>query len=108
MRRVYDFVQNLEHSESDNTEIPVQEQTIEIHSTPRKVIFAHPPSEIIYSVSIEPGSSLAFAIGIMPGAWDKIPQGVKFDIEVLSDGIDRKYLFPGAPTEAEYRGSGLA
>jgi ABC-type polysaccharide/polyol phosphate transport system ATPase subunit len=66
--------------------IPVHEQTIDINSTPRKVIFAHPPSEITYSVKIEPDSSLAFAIGIMPGAWDKIPQGVKFDIEILIDG----------------------
>ena len=44
------------------------------------------------------GSSLAFAIGIMPGAWDKIPQGVKFDIEILCDGRQSEYLFPCAPT----------
>ena len=66
--------------------IPVREQTIEVNSIPRKVIFSHAPSEIMYSVSIEPFSFLTFAIGIMPGAWDKIPQGVKFDIEILCDG----------------------
>jgi ABC-type polysaccharide/polyol phosphate transport system ATPase subunit len=85
---VYSFVQNLKTAKiiSPPT-IPASEQTIEINSTPRKVIFAHPPSEITYSVLIPPGSSLSFAIGIMPGAWNKIPQGVKFDIEILSESI---------------------
>jgi ABC-type polysaccharide/polyol phosphate transport system ATPase subunit len=84
---VYDFIRNLSHANIENAEgIPVQPQTIEIQSTPRRVIFAHPPSRITYTVPIEPESSLAFAIGILPDAWDKIPQGVKFDIEVISDG----------------------
>jgi hypothetical protein len=87
---VYNFIQNLNSAKivSPPT-IPVNKQTIEVNSTPRKVLFAHAPSEITYSVNIEPGSSLAFAIGIMPGAWDKIPQGVKFDIDILSDGITK-------------------
>jgi ABC-type polysaccharide/polyol phosphate transport system ATPase subunit len=84
---VYNFVQNLSAAKIVcPPAIPVHEQTINVNSTPRKVIFAHAPSEIMYSVNIEPGSSLAFAIGIMPGAWDKIPQGVKFDIEILCNG----------------------
>jgi ABC-type polysaccharide/polyol phosphate transport system ATPase subunit len=84
---VYSFVQNLNTAKViAPPTIPVCEQTIEINSSPRKVIFAHPPSEINYSVLVQPRSSLAFAIGIMPGAWDKIPQGVKFDIEILCDG----------------------
>ena len=84
---VYNFVQNLSTAKSVcPPSSPVHEQTIDVNSSPRKVIFAHPPSEITYSVNIEPGSSLAFAIGIMSGAWDKIPQGVKFDIEIISDG----------------------
>ena len=85
---VYNFIQNLSHATIESAEgIPVQPQTIEIHSTPRRVIFAHPPSRITYPVPVEPGSSLAFAIGILPAAWDKIPQGVKFDIEVVYDGV---------------------
>jgi hypothetical protein len=85
---VYSFVQNLYTAKvTAQPIIPVCEQTIEINSSPRKVIFAHPPSEITYSVLLPPESSIAFAIGIMPGAWDKIPQGVKFDIEILSEGI---------------------
>jgi hypothetical protein len=84
---VYDFVQNLHEAKIESAKgIQVQPQTVEILSTPRRVIFAHPPSLITYTVPIGPGSSLAFAIGILPGAWDKIPQGVKFDIEVVSDG----------------------
>ena len=81
----YDFVQKLNTATivSPPT-IPVREETIEVNSIPRKVIFAHAPSSITYSVSIEHGSSLSFAIGIMPGAWKKsIPQGVKFDINIL-------------------------
>jgi ABC-type polysaccharide/polyol phosphate transport system ATPase subunit len=84
---VYNFVQNLSTAKIVcPPAIPVHEQLINVNSTPRKVIFAHAPSEITYSVNIEPGSSLAFAIGIMPGAWNKIPQGVKFDVEILCDG----------------------
>jgi hypothetical protein len=84
---VYNFVQNLSSAKIVYPPaIPVHEKTIDVNSTPRKIIFAHAPSEITYSVDIEPGSSLAFAIGIMSGAWDKIPQGVKFDIEILSEG----------------------
>jgi len=84
---MYDFVRNLHEAKIESAKgIPVQPQTVEILSTPRRVIFAHPPSKITYTVPIGPGSSLAFAIGILPAAWDKIPQGVKFDIEVVSDG----------------------
>jgi len=84
---VYNFIQNLNNAKViAPPRISVCEQTIEINFTPRKVIFAHPPSKISYSVLV-PRSSLAFAIGIMPGAWDKIPQGVKFDIEILYEGI---------------------
>jgi ABC-type polysaccharide/polyol phosphate transport system ATPase subunit len=84
---VYDFVRNLEEAKIESAEgIPVQPQTVEIQSTPRRVIFAHPPSRVTYTVPVEPGSLLAFAIGILPAAWDKIPQGVKFDIEVACDG----------------------
>jgi len=85
---VYDFVRNLHEAKIESAKgIPVQPQTVEILSTPRRIIFAHPPSKITYTVPIGPGSSLAFAIGILPGAWDKIPQGVKFDIEILSEEI---------------------
>ena len=85
---VYDFVRNLHEAKIESAKgIQVQPQTVEILSTPRRVIFAHPPSLITYTVPIGPGSSLAFAIGILPAAWDKIPQGVKFDIEVVSDEV---------------------
>ncbi len=85
---MYNFVQNLNTAKIASPQtIPVCEQTVEINSVPRKGIFAHPPSEITFSVHIEPKSLLAFAIGIIPGAWDKIPQGVKFDIEIFFDGM---------------------
>jgi ABC-type polysaccharide/polyol phosphate transport system ATPase subunit len=84
---VYDFIRNLREAYIINDEAaPVQVQTVEVQSISRKVIFAHPASTITYSITIEPGTSLAFAIGIMPYAWDKITQGVKFDIEVFFEG----------------------
>ncbi|WP_052418630.1 ABC transporter ATP-binding protein [Methanolacinia paynteri] len=85
---VYDLVSNLSKAkiERGNGGI-VEKQTVEIKSFPRPIIYAHPPSKIRYkNLSIEQGMSLSFAIGIIPDAWDKIPQGVKFDIEVLADG----------------------
>jgi len=85
---VYDFVRNLSEAKIESAKgIPVQPQTVEIQSTPRRVIFAHPPSRITFTVSVVQGSSLVFAIGILPAAWDKILQGVKFDIEVVCDGV---------------------
>jgi ABC-type polysaccharide/polyol phosphate transport system ATPase subunit len=85
---VYDFIRNISEARIESTKgIPVQPQTVEIQSTSRRVILAHPPSKITYTVLVDEGSSLAFAIGILPAAWDKIPQGVKFDIEVLADGM---------------------
>jgi ABC-type polysaccharide/polyol phosphate transport system ATPase subunit len=85
---VYDFVQHLSDAKIENAKgITVQAQTVEIQSVPRRVIFAHPPSQIKYNLTVEPGSSLAFAIGILPEVWDKIPQGVKFDIDVVSYGV---------------------
>jgi ABC-type polysaccharide/polyol phosphate transport system ATPase subunit len=84
---VYDFVRNLHEAKIESArEIPVQAQTVEIQSVPRYVIFAHPPSQITYLVSVEPRASLAFAIGILPAAWENIPLGVKFDIDVIADG----------------------
>jgi ABC-type polysaccharide/polyol phosphate transport system ATPase subunit len=64
----------------------VQLQTIQIHSIPRHIIFAHPPSSVTYTVTVESGMSIAFAIGILPEAWNKIHQGVKFDIVVNTEG----------------------
>jgi lipopolysaccharide transport system ATP-binding protein len=84
----YDFIRNLPDAKIDSPKgIQVQPQNVEIHSTPRRVIFAHPPSKITYTVPIESGVSLAFAIGILPGAWENIPQGVKFDITIHSGGV---------------------
>jgi ABC-type polysaccharide/polyol phosphate transport system ATPase subunit len=85
---VYDFIRNLGDAKIVNSEAaPVRIQTVEIQSTPRRVIFAHPSSRITYTVPVEPDTSLAFAIGILPAAWDKITQGVKFDIDVVCEGV---------------------
>ena len=83
----YDFIRSIKEAKVVQAgENSVREQTIDVNSIPRKIIFAHPPSEITYSIFIDPGASLAFAIGILPGAWDKISQGVKFDIDVIFNG----------------------
>jgi ABC-type polysaccharide/polyol phosphate transport system ATPase subunit len=83
---VYDFVRNLSEAHVEYVRgAEVQLRTIEIQATPRRVIFAHPPSTISYTFLVEPGTSLAFAIGILPEAWEKIPQGVKFDIEIVNE-----------------------
>jgi ABC-type polysaccharide/polyol phosphate transport system ATPase subunit len=83
---LYDFTRHISEAKIESAKgIPVRPQTVEIQSVPRHVIFAHPPSKIMYAISIESESLLAFAIGILPSAWDKIPQGVKFDIEIISD-----------------------
>lgn len=88
---VYDFIQSISEAKIESAKgIPVQPQTIEIQSTPRRMIFAHPPSRITYTVPVIPGSSLTFAIGILPEAWRKIPQGVKFDIEIEFGGIKER------------------
>jgi len=85
---VFDFVTSLPEANIESPKgVPVQPQTVEIQSAPRRVIFAHPLSKITYTVPVRPRSSLAFAIGILPAAWDKIPEGVKFDIEIESDGM---------------------
>jgi hypothetical protein len=84
----FDFIQNLSEAKIESAEgIPVQPIPVEIQSTPRRVILAHPPSKIMYNITVEPRSSLAFSIGILPAAWEKIPQGVKFGIEIVSDGV---------------------
>lgn len=87
---VYNFIDNLK-SVNKKSYHPdhIHEQTIEVKSTPRKIIFAHPPSEIEYDLKVENSSSLAFAIGLLPGAWEMIKLGVKFDINVKSDGIEK-------------------
>jgi ABC-type polysaccharide/polyol phosphate transport system ATPase subunit len=84
---VYNFTHNLNQADViSHPTIPVCERTIELNSIPRKIIFAHPPSQLTYSLMIEPRSLFGFAIGILPDVWDKIPQGVKFDIDILSEG----------------------
>jgi ABC-type polysaccharide/polyol phosphate transport system ATPase subunit len=83
---VYDLVQYLSKARIESAKgMPVLAQNVEIQSVPRPLIFAHPPSLIVYTIPVEPGSSLVFAIGILPAALDKIPQGVKFDIDAVSD-----------------------
>jgi len=97
---LYDFAGNLPDATIGSAEgIPVEPRTVEILSTPRRIIFAHAPSRITYRVPVEPGSLLAFAIGILPGAYDRIPQGVKFAIGVMhgsgTDTIFSRVLQPG-------------
>lgn len=90
---VYDFTLHLPDAKIESAKgIPVQPQIVEIQSVPRHVIFAHPPSKITYTIPVEQGSSLAFAIGILPAAWDNIPQGVKFDINVVSEGVTESFF----------------
>jgi ABC-type polysaccharide/polyol phosphate transport system ATPase subunit len=87
---VYNFVDNLKNAKKKCLQPDyVREQMIEVKSTPRKVIFAHPPSEIEYDLKVEQGSSLAFAIGLLPDVWDKIKYGVRFDIDVTCDGVEK-------------------
>jgi ABC-type polysaccharide/polyol phosphate transport system ATPase subunit len=83
----YDFIRNLSEAKIESAiGIEIQSRTVEIQSKPRRIIFAHPPSQIIYTVTIKPGVVLAFAIGILQDVWDKIPLGVKFDIDIVSEG----------------------
>jgi hypothetical protein len=83
----FSFVQNLPRAKMISTgEKQIYEQIVEINSIPRQVIIALPPTKITYAVPVEQKTLLAFAIGILPGAWDKIPQGVKFDIVVSAEG----------------------
>lgn len=90
---VYDLVRNLSDAKIETVQGgKVQVQSVEIRSKSRSVIFAHPPSAITYERMIQPGSSLAFAIGILPGAWEKIPQGVKFDVGIHCEGVAETIL----------------
>jgi len=88
---LYDFIQHLPDAKKVSAKgIPVQEGKVEIKSIPRRTIFAHPPSQVTFSVPIELETSLAFAIGILPEVWNQIKQGVKFDIDVVSEGKTEK------------------
>ena len=80
---MYDFVQNLNEAKIESAkDIPVQTTNHrDPVNTPTRDLCPPAIRDHVYR-SIGPGSSLAFAIGILPGAWDKIPQGVKFDIEL--------------------------
>lgn len=87
---VYNFIDNLKNAGKKSQQPDyVREQMVEMKSVPRKVIFAHPPSEIEYDLIVEPDSLLAFAIGLLPGAWDKIKEGVRFDINVKCNGMEK-------------------
>jgi len=84
---MYDFVRNLQESKIESAKgILVQPQIVEINSKPRYIIFAHPTSKITYNVTIENGALLTFAIGILQEVWERIPHGVKFDIDLHSEG----------------------
>jgi len=84
---VYDFIRNLTDAKIESARgAPVNLQNFDMHPIPRHIIFAHPPSKITYTVPVGERSLLAFAIGILPAAWDKIPMGVKFDIDIIAEG----------------------
>lgn len=88
---LFNFVDNLKNAEKKSQHPDyIREQTIDVKSAPRKIIFAHPPSEIEYDLRVEHDSSLAFAIGYLPGAWDNIKHGVNFDINVKCEGVEKK------------------
>ncbi len=84
----YDFIEKLPFANKKALHSDwVRQETVEVRSLQRKVIFAVPPSEIDYDLLIGPGSSLVFAIGILPGARDKLKQEIKFDINIKCDGM---------------------
>jgi hypothetical protein len=93
VKTVFNFVNNLDAAEIDTPDpANVNERVIHIQETPRKIIFAHPPSRITYTLTTDPESSLSFAIGLLPESFNKMTQGVKFDIEISSDEV-RENIF---------------
>ncbi|MDX8549476.1 ABC transporter ATP-binding protein [Methanospirillum sp. J.3.6.1-F.2.7.3] len=91
----YNFIEHLSHAEKKMVHTSyIREMNIEIGSIPRKTIFAHPPSDIQYSVVIPSNSMLSFAIGIYPSAYDFIPDGVQFRIFIDKQEIFSRILEP--------------
>lgn len=92
---VFDFIDHFADAEKKMVYPEyIREMNIEVRSSPRKTIFAHPPSELSYWVTIERGSVLAFAIGIYPSVYEMIPEGVKFRIFINEKEIFSRILEP--------------
>lgn len=92
---VYNFIDNLADAEKKmQTPESIREVRIDVRNTPRRTIFAHPPSELCYRVFVNPGAVLAFAIGIYPSAYDFILHGVRFIVRINDEEIFCRTLEP--------------
>jgi ABC-type polysaccharide/polyol phosphate transport system ATPase subunit len=92
---VYNFIDHLAEAEKKmQTPESIREVRIDVKNTPRRTIFAHPPSELCYRVHVNPGSVLSFAIGIYPSAYDFIVHGVRFTVRIDDDEVFCRTLEP--------------
>jgi hypothetical protein len=63
-------------------------RSFEIGRERRMVLYVHPPSEVRYSLTPQPGASLSFGIALSPDTWSpEKGDGVTFEIRAEADGM---------------------
>ncbi len=65
-----------------------------INGDKKRVLLAHPPSEITYRLKVPEGSKLDFSIAMPPHTFDKEGEGVRFRVLVEGEEVFSKYIDP--------------
>jgi len=94
-----DLIQHLDRASMKpngaDGEVRVEERSINIANTNRPAIYAHPFSEVIFTLPIHPGARLVFDIGLDPGCWDGGGDGVTFEVAVDRETVFSRHIDPG-------------
>jgi hypothetical protein len=82
----YDFLAELPNAVHNKTnENFVRQDTLTINGDTREIIFEHPTSEIIYSITIPQQSYINFGLGMDPDVWSADnSDGVEYNIYLIS------------------------
>ncbi len=72
----------LEHDGPGKSEARIEERLVSMGGPERAAIFAHPVSEISYTLAIHPGARLEFLIGMHPDCWETATDGATFEVLV--------------------------
>jgi len=92
VERVYDFLEHLNEAEiiTPRKEF-VKRSSFTINGESKEVLFEHPDSSITFKdVAIQKNASLNFGISINEPAWEKVGDGVLFEI-ILTDKKSKKH-----------------
>jgi hypothetical protein len=87
-RVVYDFAANLAEASVQATQTNFVKNTdFAIDGVRKRVIFAHPDSQMAFEVYLEDRTVLIFDVAVAPESWAEVGDGVTFRVSIVPSSL---------------------